>query len=113
MYNINVYTFIPILYIQICTYIYIIFVYMHVYVYKYRYKKIYVYMIYVVYICVYIYIYIIDTYIYIYTFSSCLLQHCNIYYFVSQCMFSHAVHEQVFKIKFLTCFIDFSLLFNL
>ena len=115
MYNINMYTFIPTLYIQICTYICIIFVYMHVYVHKYRYKKIYVYMIYVVYICVYIYIYIIDTYIYIYiyTFSSCLLQHCNIYYFVSQCMFSHAVHEQVFKIKFLTCFIDFSLLFNL
>ena len=96
---------------------------MHVYVYKYMYKKIYVYMIYVEYICVYIYIYIIDTYyiyiyiyiyiLYIHAFSSCLLQHCNIYYFVSQCMFSHAVHEQVFKTKFLTCFIDLFLLFNL
>ena len=51
-------------------------------------------------LCIYIYIYIIDTYvyIYIYTFSQCLLQYCNIYYFVSQCMFSHALHDQVFNL---------------
>ena len=56
--------------------------------------------------CVYIHIiYIIDTYIYIHTyiyiymhtFSSCLLQHSNIYYFVLQCMFSHDLHNQVFN----------------
>ena len=39
------------------------------------------------------------TYIYIYTFSYCL-QHCNIYYFVSQCMFSHALHDQVFNLPY-------------
>ena len=27
----------------------------------------------------------------------CLLQHCNIFYFVPQCMFSHVLHDQVFN----------------
>ena len=65
--------------------------------------------IYNIYLDIYIYTH---TYIYIYTFSFCLLQHCNICYFVSQCMFSHALH-MFFMAKFLTCLIDLSLLFDL
>ena len=45
-------------------------------------------------ICIHVYMYI---YLYIYIFSSYLLQHCKIYYFVSQCMFSHVLHGLVFN----------------
>ena len=42
-----------------------------------------------------------------YIFLSFLLQDCNIYYFVSQCVFSHALET-----KFLTYFIYHFLLFD-
>ena len=50
-----------------------------------------------IYIYIYIYTYI-HTYIHTHTFQSCLLQYCNIYCFVSQCMFSHTLHDQVFNL---------------
>ena len=82
------------------------YLYMYIYIYIHIYiniciYKIYVYMMYVymyIYAYVYVYIYIIFLSIYIYTFSSCLLQHCNISYFVSQFMFSHALHNLVFNL---------------
>ena len=64
--------------------------------YMYIYVCIYTYHIYNRYIYIYIHIYIY-IYIYMHTFSSCLLQHSNIYYFVLQCMFSHDLHNQVFN----------------
>ena len=48
-------------------------------------------------ICIYIYIYI-SIYTYLYTFSSCFLEHCKIYYFVSQCMLSYALHDLTFNL---------------
>ena len=37
--------------------------------------------------------------VYMYTFSSCLLQHCNIYYLCHNvCMLSHALHDLVFNL---------------
>ena len=54
--------------VYICIYkLYVHMIYIYVYVYIYIY----------VYVYAYVYIYI---YIYRHTFSSCLLQHCNIYY---------------------------------
>ena len=49
-----------------------------------------------IYACIYIYIYI-----YIHSFSSCLLQYCNINYFASQCVFfSHALHDKFFNLPY-------------
>ena len=78
---IYMYTYTLILHIHICIYIYIISIYMHVYVHKYM----------------FIWYMYIDLFVYIdiYTFSSCFLEHCNIYYFVSQCILSHALHDHI------------------
>ena len=43
----------------------------------------------------YVYASVCNVYIRTYTFSSCLLQDCNVYYFVSQCRFSHVLHDKV------------------
>ena len=56
------------------------------------------------YIYKYIYIYIYCTYIATYTYAYILLQHCNIHYFVSQFMFCHTFHDQVFSLSFRSFF---------
>ena len=86
------------IYVSLYIYIYIIDTYIYTYIYIYI-LYIYIYVTQATLVspgkdetrvCGYIHTYIY-IYIYIYTFSSCLLQHCKIYYFVSQCMFSHAL----------------------
>ena len=68
------------------------------YIYTYLYLYIYIY-IYVCDIWIFVYIYIyISIYTYLYTFSSFFLEHCKIYYFVSQCMLSYALHDLVFNL---------------
>ena len=50
-------------------------------------------------ICLYVVYKYIYKYIFIHTFSSSLLQHCNIYLlFVPQCMFSHALYDLAFNL---------------
>ena len=83
--------------------IYLLDVYLYIFIYLY----IYICMRYMD-ICIYIYIYI-SIYTYLYTFSSCLLEHCKIYYFVSQCMLSYALHDLVFNLLEINFFVFFYL----
>ena len=96
----------------ICIYIYIYILYLYIFTCKYIYLNINTYI--YIYIYKYINICIYKIYVYIYKgailnahfqkryskFSSCLLQHCNIYYFVSQCMFSHTLRDKDFKFPY-------------
>ena len=52
------------------------------------------------------YMYLSDhIYIYIYIYSSCLLQYSNIFNFVSQCMFSHALYYEVLNLPYRSFFL--------
>ena len=79
------------MYICIHVHICICIIYIYIYIY-YIYIYAYIFTLFS-YICMYIYINICIYEIYD---SSCMLQHSNIYCFVSQCMFSHALHDQAF-----------------
>ena len=82
MYNIYVYIYTHITY----TYMHIYLHYFHIYACICTYLK-----------YMFIWYMYIDLFVYIdiYTFSSCFLEHCNIYYFVSQCILSHALHDHI------------------